>query len=312
MESMRARSGAPGRACVAEPVRLTVADNVATARRRLAQAFGSAGIDTPELDARVLVAHALGLDSAALFAAADRRLSADEVEAVTVAAERRLAREPVARITGCKEFWGLPFKLTPATLVPRPDSETVVQTALAAVDASGARQRPLRIADIGTGSGALLLALLSELPQAWGVGTDLSPAALATARHNAAHLGFADRAAFIVCPFGTAFTGGFDLVVCNPPYIASGDIGALDPEVRDYDPRLALDGGADGLAAYRALAGDAGRLLSPRGHLVVEVGAGAADAVAVLFPTAGLRPAAKQADLAGVVRALSFTPAESV
>ena len=160
---------------------------------------------------------------------------------------RRLAGEPVARILGTKEFWSLPIVLSPAVLVPRPETETVVEQALAAVDRNGARTRALRIADLGVGSGAILLALLSELPNAFGVGTDRDPAALAVARDNARRLGLDARAAFVACDFGAALSPGFDLVVTNPPYIASGDIAALPAEVRDFDPRRALDGGRTGL-----------------------------------------------------------------
>jgi release factor glutamine methyltransferase len=176
--------------------------------------------------------------------------------------------------------------------------------ALALIDAEGARRLPLRLADLGTGSGALLLALLSELPRAFGVATDINPEALAVAQDNAVRLGLADRAAFVACDFGAALAGGFDLVVCNPPYVKRSDIAALAPEVRAHDPHIALDGGVDGLACYRALARDAQRLLAPRGHLVVELGAGSARCVAALFSTAGMAVAAPRRDLAGMARAL--------
>lgn len=284
---------------------------VGAARRRLADAFRRAGLDTPALDARVLVAHALGVDQAALLASPERPLSQQEAAVISTLASRRLARAPVAHIVGAKEFWGLEFRLNAATLAPRPESETIVEAALAAVDEEGSRLRALKIADLGTGSGALLVALLSELPNARGVGTDMSPAALAAARDNAIRLGCGDRAAFVVCDVGTAIAGGFDLVVCNPPYVRSGDIAALAPEVRDYDPVAALDGGPDALAFYRALSHDAARLIGRRGRLVVELGAGAAHAVALVFSAAGLKAAAR-ADLAGVARALVLTYPECV
>src|SRR5712691_212298 len=284
---------------------------IAAARRALSNAFSDAGLDTPELDARVLLAHALGLDHAGLIAAAERPLTQEEAARVERVAARRLAREPVARIVGHKEFWGLPIRLAPATLVPRPETETVVEAALAAIDAEGLRTRPLRIADLGTGSGALLAALLGELPNAFGIGTDVSLPALALARHNAVRLGLGTRASFVACDFGAALDGGFDLVVSNPPYIASGEIAALAPEVRDHEPSLALDGGPDGLASYRALASDAARLLAPGRHLVVELGAGAAAGVTALFETAGLVPSSPLSDLAGVARVLHIRRAES-
>jgi release factor glutamine methyltransferase len=278
---------------------------VSVARRALANAFRAAGLESPELDARVLLGHALGLDHAGLVAQGRELLSAASAAEIEALALRRLAGEPVARIVGAKEFWGLEFHLTRATLVPRPETETVVEAALEAI--GGARLQPLRIADLGTGSGALLVALLKELPNAFGVATDVSEAALAAARGNAVRLEAGDRAAFVACDFAAALSGGFDLVVSNPPYVRSADIAGLAREVRDHDPAIALDGGLDGLNSYRALARDAVRLLKPSGHLVVELGAGMADDVGRLFRAAGLEPVSVRADLAGVARALVAT-----
>lgn len=278
--------------------------SVATARRLIAQAFRQQDLDTPELDARVLIGHALMLNHNALIAAADRALTHDEAETLMGLAERRRAREPVARITGEKEFWGLLLKLNAATLVPRPETETIVEAALAAVDAAHARHQPLSIADLGTGTGALLLALLSELPRAHGIGTDLSLSALRLARENAARHRLMARARFAVCDFGAALAGGFDLIVSNPPYIRSGDIAGLHPEVSRYEPALALDGGGDGLECYRAIAHDASRLLKPGGHLVVELGFGQANLVTAMFSAAGLTCSPPRADLSGIPRAL--------
>ena len=185
----------------------------------------------------LLVGHALGLDHAALAAAAARLLDAAEQSAITALARRRLAHEPVARIVGVKEFWSLDLRIDAATLVPRPETETVVEAALAAIDAAGGRTRLLRIADLGTGSGAILLALLTELPNAFGVGSDLNLQALALAQANARSLG-QNRAAFVACNMAAALRGPFDLIVSNPPYIASGDIAGLAPDVRLFDPRL--------------------------------------------------------------------------
>jgi release factor glutamine methyltransferase len=290
--------------------KLAAGTPLADARRMVAQAFRGAGLDTPELDARVLVGHALGLDHAALAAAAYRPLSHADAARLVDFAARRLAREPVARIVGFKEFWGLEIRLGAATLVPRPETETVVEMALALIDAEGSRRRPLRLADLGTGSGALLLALLSELPNAFGVATDISSGALAVAHDNAARLGLAGRAAFVACDFGAALAGRFDLVVSNPPYIKRSDMTALAPEVREHDPPAALDGGPDGLASYRTLARDASRLLIPRGHLVVELAAGSAHDIAAFFSQAGMVAASTRADLAGVARALHIHHAE--
>lgn len=282
----------------------TAVPTVAEARRALAAQFRASGLDSPELDARILVGHALGLDQAALAAAGPRRLDRGEAEAIAGLAHRRLTREPVARILGWKEFWSLPLRISPATLVPRPETETVVEMALAAVEASGPRSRPLRIADLGTGSGAILLALLSELPSAFGVGSDISAAALRSAGDNARRLGLS-RAQFVACDMAAALCGPFDLIVSNPPYIASTDIAALAPEVRDFDPRRALDGGSDGLDFYRAIAAAAPVLLAPDGVLVVELGAGQAHAVAALFAGTGLAPLPPRTDLNGVPRALA-------
>jgi release factor glutamine methyltransferase len=275
------------------------------ARRALAEKFAAAGLDSPQLDARILVGHALGLDHAALLAAAERVLSADEDSAITVLVERRLAHEPVARIVGTKEFWSLDLRIDDATLVPRPETETVVEAALAAIDRRGARARAraLRIVDLGTGSGAILLALLSELKNAHGIGSDINPRALAVARDNAVRLG-QSNVAFVACDLAAALRGPFDLIVANPPYIASSDIATLAPEVRLFDPRLALDGGADGLNFYRAIATAAPELLAPDGAMVVEIGAGQAEPVATIFAAAGLVPSPPRPDLHGVPRAL--------
>ena len=276
---------------------------VADCRRAWAAIFRARGIDSPELDARVLIGHALGLDHAALAAHADQPLSAEQQSAIAALARRRLAREPVARITGTKEFWSLPLRVTDATLVPRPETETVVTAALRALDSRGSRSRPWRIADIGTGSGAIALALLSELPNAFAVGTDISAAALATARDNARNLDMG-RASYVRCDVASALCGPFDLIVSNPPYIATRDLDQLAPEVRLFDPHVALDGGADGLHWYRALAATATLLLARNGILVVELGKDQAEPVAALIAAAGLAPMAPQPDLNGIPRAL--------
>jgi release factor glutamine methyltransferase len=281
---------------------------IGSARRRVAAAFRSAEIDSPELDARLLVGEALGLDHAGLAAAANDPLDAEQVEAIAALATRRLAHEPVARILGRKEFWGLPLELAPATLVPRPETETVVEAALAELDHSVGRTKALRILDLGTGSGALLLALLAELPQAFGIGTDISLAALEVARRNARATGSASRARFVLCDLGSALGGRFDLIVSNPPYIARGAIAELAPEVRDHDPGAALDGGPDGLDCYRAIAVQAPSLLAASGRLAVELGEGQAGAVQTLFAQAGLRLVATRPDLSGIPRALVVEP----
>lgn len=281
-----------------------VVTTIAAMRRRLSDAFRAAELDAPGLDARLLIGHALGLDHAGLASGAERALLPAEIERIEALAARRLSREPVARILGTKEFWGLAFAVTPSVLVPRPESETLIEAALAALGANASRRRSLRIADLGTGSGALLLALLSELPHAYGVGTDRDISALMTARDNAGHLGLAARAQFVASDFGTALEGGFDLVIANPPYVRTEDIERLAPEVSAFDPRCALDGGPGGLASYRAIADDSVRLLAPSAPLVVEVGEGQARAVGELLQYVGLAVETVANDLAGTARAV--------
>ncbi|GLR83921.1 peptide chain release factor N(5)-glutamine methyltransferase [Bradyrhizobium iriomotense] len=280
--------------------------SIESARRVLAARLRSAAIDEAEIEARLLVGAVLGLDLTGLITQAARRLKATEAAQLERYAQRRLVGEPVARILGSKEFWGLSFQLSDATLVPRPDTETVVELALEIFRESPVSGRAPRIVDIGVGSGAILLALLHEIPDAFGVGTDVSLTALGTAKSNAAALGLADRSAFIACYYAAALAGPIDLIVSNPPYIPSGDIANLSVEVRDYDPRLALDGGNDGFDAYRALIPQAAQLLAPGGALVVEAGQGQARGIETLMAAAALeveRP--PKADLAGVLRAVS-------
>ena len=282
------------------------APTVEAARRALAAQLKTAAIESAELDARLLTGHALGLDLTGLISAAQRQLTSDESARLEEFTRRRLAGEPVARIIGEKEFWGLPLQLSSATLVPRPDTETVVELALELVRAGGNLDRPLRIADLGTGTGAILLALLSELPAAQGFGTDISEAALQTAGANAVRAGLSDRATFIACDYASKLIGPFDLIVSNPPYIRSADIGGLAAEVRNHDPLAALDGGADGLDAYRALIPQAAGLLAPGAALVVEAGEGQSAQIQALMTAAGLMPAtAPKADLAGIPRAVA-------
>jgi release factor glutamine methyltransferase len=275
------------------------------ARRTLAARLNSAGIDEADIDARLLVGAALDLDLTGMIAQAARPLTSAEIALISQYAERRLAGEPVARILGTKEFWGLPFQLSDATLVPRPDTETVVELALEIFRELPISGRSPRIADIGVGSGAILLALLHEIPDAFGVGTDVSLTALGTAKRNAAALGLTNRSGFVACYYAAALSGPFDLIVSNPPYIPSADIANLSVEVRDFDPRLALDGGNDGFDAYRALIPQAAQLLAPGGALIVEAGQGQAQGIETLMVASALtadRP--PKADLAGILRAV--------
>ncbi|MET0874273.1 MAG: peptide chain release factor N(5)-glutamine methyltransferase [Pseudolabrys sp.] len=280
------------------------------ALHHVAQSFRTGGVEEAEADARVLIGHALRLDRARLIAQSDLILEAREVTVISALATRRLRREPVSRIVGQKEFWSLPISVTPDVLVPRPETETVVEAALDFVMRSGLRLERLQVLDIGTGSGALLLALLNELKNAIGTGTDVSSAALDVASANAASCRLDSRCNFVVCDIATGVEGPFDLIVSNPPYIAHDEIETLAPEVRDYDPQVALDGGQDGLDAYRSIAGDAKRILAPGGRLFVELGAGQDEQVRALFTKAGLSPGIPRKDLAGIPRVLGagFAP----
>lgn len=267
----------------------------------------AAGIANAAGDARFLVLGALGLDARDLALGGERPLEPDEGLRLEAALARRLAGEPVARILGAWEFWGLPFRLAPETLVPRPDTETVVEAALAAVPD---RAAPGRILDLGTGSGCILVALLRELPRARGLGLDRSLPALRTARENARVNGVGARAGFVAGDWCDALEAPFDLVVSNPPYIARGLIPALAREVRAHDPVAALDGGTDGLDAYRRILGGlrAGAILAPGGTLVLEIGFDQAEPVRALARAAGLAVRGLSRDLAGHDRALIFGP----
>jgi len=284
--------------------------SVSEALQHLAKSFRASGIEEAEADARLLIGHALHLDRARLIAQSDRILEAREVTVISALAARRLRREPVSRILGEKEFWSLPISVTPDVLVPRPETETVVEAALDFVIRSGLRLEKLRVLDIGTGSGALLLALLKELPNAVGTGTDVSSAALDVARANATRCRLDIRCNFVICNIATGVEGPFDLIVSNPPYIAHDEIATLAPEVRDYDPQVALDGGQDGFDAYRSIASDIKRILAPGGRLFVELGRGQDEQVRALFTKAGLSPGIPRKDLAGITRVLGagFAP----
>ncbi len=251
----------------------------------VSRALAAAGIEDGARDARLLVAAALDARAEDLLREPERRLTPHEAERLSQFSSRRAAHEPVSRILGTRGFYGREFRVTPATLDPRPCTETVVEAALEVAQAEGWGSRPIRILDIGTGSGALVATLLAELPQATGVATDISDAALAVARENAERLGVASRAVFLNRRNLEGIDGPFDLFVSNPPYIPSADIAGLAPDVRDYDPLGALDGGADGLDIYRALAqGLVG--VVPDGWALFEVGAGQAEPVVEILRSA--------------------------
>lgn len=266
-----------------------------------------AGIADASLDARLLLAMALGREEAVLPHESLTDWNHTAAAGFSRLLARRCAGEPVSRIRGWREFWSLRFALSADTLDPRPDSETVVEAALAWV--GGRREASLRLLDLGTGSGALLLACLSEMPGATGIGVDLSAGALATATANAAQLRLSDRVQFVEGDFADPLAGAgeFDLILCNPPYIPRRAIEQLAPEVAHFDPKRALDGGDDGLDCWRSLLPRLQQGLAPNGRAFVEIGAGQEEAVTSLARQAGLQAAGTRPDLSGTIRCLIFT-----
>lgn len=283
-----------------------IATDIASLLRRATAALHDAGIEGAAREARLILQHAAAVPLATQIAFSERILDGQMVAAFDLALARRLQREPLSHILGCREFWSLPFRVTPDTLDPRPDSETLIEAVLDQLDKHGAgdRSRALELVDFGTGTGCLLLALLSELPQARGLGIDLNPGAIAVARDNATRLGLADRACFQEGNWDQGLTAMFDVVISNPPYIPSGDIALLQPEVARYEPHLALDGGADGLDAYRALAAVLLRRMKPDGFAALELGVGQGPDVVGLMQGAGLAHVTSAQDLQGHERVI--------
>lgn len=284
-----------------------------SARASAARVLRDRGIGTAALDARALLTAATGLSLEALIAKGREPLGPAAGTRFQGYVARRLAGEPVSRIRGTREFYGRDFRIGPQTLDPRPDTETLVAAVLDIVGREARAGRPLRILDLGTGSGCILTTLLAELPDATGVGADISPGALRLARANAESVGVADRARFAVSDWFEALAGRYDIIVSNPPYIASDEIGGLAPEVAEHDPLAALDGGPDGLDAYRRIAAGAPAFLVPGGHLLVEIGYTQGDAVTGLFERAGLAVAEDGivADLAGHPRCVCARTSEA-
>jgi release factor glutamine methyltransferase len=264
-----------------------------------ASKLSQAGFAEPRRAARRLVASRLDLTPAELLGHWEQALDEQQTGRVRLALQRMAEREPLSRILGRREFWGLEFALSADTLDPRPETETVVEAVLRRVLN---RDAPLRFLDLGTGTGCILLALLCEFPAAIGFGVDIARGAVMTARGNAAALGLGERAHFLVGDWGTAISGRFDVIASNPPYIGGAALADLPPEVALYDPRLALDGGADGLGAYRSLVFDLLRLLRPGGVFACEVGSGQAPAVAAILRARGFEVDGCERDLAGIAR----------
>ena len=286
----------------------TLAEALATARRRLAEA----DLIEPAQDARLLIAGLLALSSTAFVTDGNRRLSNEEIAAIDAALARRMKREPVHRILGHRAFSRLDLVLSPDTLEPRPDTEVLVDMLVPHAQRIVAEQGNCRILDLGTGTGAICLALLDLAPGATGVGADLSAGALETAKRNAHINGVADRFEAVESDWFAAVTGVFDIIVSNPPYIVRSVVGTLDEDVRLYDPILALDGGDDGLDAYRAIAAGAGDMLRDNGLVAYEIGFDQKDQVTAIMRENGFVRIDAVKDFGGNDRALLFSKAMAV
>ena len=277
--------------------------------RDIAARLRTAGIDTAMLDGRLIIRHVTGLSDVELIARPQTPVCDEHISQIEEMINRRQAGEPVSRLIGCREFFGREFKVSPATLDPRPDTEVLVETGLRLL--GGLRgEGPVRVLDIGTGTGVIVITLLAEVPSATGVATDMSQDALKVCRSNAVALGVDDRLETVCTNWAGGVSGKFDLVVSNPPYIASHEIAGLAADVRDYDPDLALDGGADGLDACRAIFSDAAGLLQPEGHVLVEFGKGQHGEVVRIAARAGFALSDDSTglirDLAGIIRCAVF------
>jgi release factor glutamine methyltransferase len=275
-------------------------DTIGSALDAASAILGQAGCREPRRRARQLIAGGLGVTATELLIASDQRLGDCQKQRLCGLVRRLAGGEPLSRVLGRREFWGFEFELSPEVFDPRPETETVVEAVLARVD----RNAPLNLLDLGTGSGCLLFALLSVLEKAFGLGIDCSAGAVAVARRNAIALGLACRTRLVIGDWGTAIARPFDVVVSNPPYIASPQLGRLPRAVAKYDPRRALDGGVDGLAAYRAIASDLTRLMAPGALFAAEIGAGQAAAVGAILQQQGLSIEGVERDLAGIERCI--------
>ncbi|MCA3562439.1 MAG: peptide chain release factor N(5)-glutamine methyltransferase [Aestuariivirga sp.] len=279
-------------------------DNLASLLAAATARLKAAGCDMPVLDARLLLQAAAAISREDLIMGPDLALTADQLQHFENFITRRERHEPVSRILGEREFYGRVFRVTPDTLDPRPDTETLIEAALAVMPQAA------RLLDLGTGTGAIAITLLAERPAARGVATDLSPAALAVARENAARLGVAHRLTLLEGSWFAPLSGTFDIILSNPPYIPDGEIAGLSPGVRNFDPALALSGGTDGLDPYRIIACSAAAHLAPGGRILVEIGAGQADEIAAIFTAEGFRAASRHRDLGGHERCLAFNRPE--
>ncbi|MDY0882490.1 peptide chain release factor N(5)-glutamine methyltransferase [Dongia soli] len=282
--------------------------DIASLLRSATERLSHAGIEGAAREARLLLEHAAGIPVATQIAFGERLVGASDAEGFERVVQRRAAREPLSHIVGRREFWSLDFSVNGETLDPRADSETLIEAVLRQLSASDVdyRRKPWSLIDFGTGTGCLLLALLSELPMAHGLGIDINPGAIAVAASNAVRLGLAARASFQCGNWDRGIDARYDVVLSNPPYIPTADIETLQPEVARYEPRLALDGGADGLDAYRALALAAVRVKASSGFAAFEIGIGQANDVRHIMASAGLRHMATESDLQGHERIVMF------
>lgn len=274
---------------------------LALARQRL----GNAGVETAALDGRVLLARAMNCPRAWLYKNSDSVLSADEMARFDAMLASREMRVPVSHILGEREFWSRPFIVNPDVLTPRPDSETLIEAVLDRVSDQAAS---LRILDLGTGSGCLLLSLLLEISGASGTGVDISPAALQVAARNAKRLGCDDRVRWVTGEWEIGLSDVFDIVISNPPYIKRGSLAALEPEVATFEPSLALDGGVDGLDSYRRILACVDERLDEDGAVFLEIGSGQETIVTEIAHQAGLAQQGIRYDLSGIARVLILTP----
>lgn len=282
--------------------------NVDQALRQVSTYLREGGIEEARFEARILLGHILGITREELLLGYENELAENKFNKLMSLVERRVAREPIAYLTGEREFWGLNFEVTRNTLIPRPDSETLIEAALSFVRESGPRE--IRILDLGTGTGCLIISLLNELPEAEGFATDSSLAALEVARRNAIRHGVAVRTYFVAVSWGSALMPPFDLIIANPPYIAESARTSLMPDISEYEPAEALFAGSAGEDAYRALGPDLARLIAPDGRIFIELAQGCAGRVAAFFATSGLRECGRRKDLSGIERCAIFKRAE--
>ena len=278
----------------------TIAAALEAANKKLS----AAGVENPKFDSKLLLCHSADLDPVTLIVNPDRELSAEILQFFEALIERRAMREPVSHLIGEREFWSLRFAVSSDVLDPRPASETLIQAALKYIEDT---QKEFSVLDLGTGSGCLLISMLSECPVARGVGIDSSEAALKVARRNAGKHSVESRSQFKFSSWGKNLSGSFDLILCNPPYIAESEWGLLEPEVVIYEPQVALLAGEDGLSAFCQLAPDVYRLLNLDGIAVLECGFGQVASLIEIFSGAGLKHLETLSDLGGIERCCVFS-----